>query len=188
MSTGLNITIYDDSGQEQIVNDLKFNSGVIVTKEMQKGAPKIVTTMCDIKASDYGIIDIGLKQFDDDQSLEEKINSCVNRIYIYEQELKSSETFLQRTYNTEFNRISADISSYKDELAYGIASGVLDTYEQEDLREEIARLEEELNKRLILRTTKSIELTPKGTIDKLMTYDDYIYDEAIKEQKVSMYE
>ena len=33
-----------------------------------------------------------------------------------------------------------------------------------------------------------IELTPKGTIDKLMTYDDYIYDEAIKEQKVSMYE
>ena len=33
-----------------------------------------------------------------------------------------------------------------------------------------------------------IELTPKGTIDKLMTYDDYIYDEAIKEQKASMYE
>ena len=33
-----------------------------------------------------------------------------------------------------------------------------------------------------------IELTPKGTIDKLMTYDDYIYDEAIKEQKAKMYE
>ncbi len=33
-----------------------------------------------------------------------------------------------------------------------------------------------------------IELTPKGTIDKLMTYDDYIYDEAIKEQKAAMYE
>ncbi len=32
-----------------------------------------------------------------------------------------------------------------------------------------------------------IELTPKGTIDKLMTYDDYIYDEAIKEQKAAMY-
>jgi len=32
-----------------------------------------------------------------------------------------------------------------------------------------------------------IELTPKGTIDKLMTYDDYIYDEAIKEQKARMY-
>ena len=32
-----------------------------------------------------------------------------------------------------------------------------------------------------------IELTPKGTIDKLMTYDDYIYDEAIKEQKAKMY-
>ncbi len=32
-----------------------------------------------------------------------------------------------------------------------------------------------------------IELTPSGTIDKLMQYDDYIYDEAIKEQKERMY-
>ncbi len=32
-----------------------------------------------------------------------------------------------------------------------------------------------------------IELTPKGTIDKLMTYDDYIYDEQIKAQKEKMY-
>ena len=32
-----------------------------------------------------------------------------------------------------------------------------------------------------------IELTPKGTIDKLMTYDDYIYDEQIKEQQAKMY-
>ncbi|MDY5546759.1 MAG: ATP-binding cassette domain-containing protein [Prevotella sp.] len=32
-----------------------------------------------------------------------------------------------------------------------------------------------------------IELTPQGTIDKLMDYDDYIYDEAIKAQKAKMY-
>ena len=32
-----------------------------------------------------------------------------------------------------------------------------------------------------------IELTPSGTIDKLMTYDDYIYDEQIKAQKEKMY-
>ncbi len=32
-----------------------------------------------------------------------------------------------------------------------------------------------------------IELTPKGTIDKLMTYDDYIYDEAIREKKAELY-
>ena len=32
-----------------------------------------------------------------------------------------------------------------------------------------------------------IELTPKGTIDKLSTYDDYIYDEQLKEQRASMY-
>ena len=33
-----------------------------------------------------------------------------------------------------------------------------------------------------------IELTPSGTIDKLMDYDDYIYDEQIKEQKAQMYQ
>ena len=33
-----------------------------------------------------------------------------------------------------------------------------------------------------------IELTPHGTIDKLMPYDEYIYDDQIKEQKVGMYE
>jgi ABC superfamily ATP binding cassette transporter, ABC protein len=32
-----------------------------------------------------------------------------------------------------------------------------------------------------------IELTPSGIIDKLMQYDDYIYDAAIKEQKEKMY-
>jgi len=32
-----------------------------------------------------------------------------------------------------------------------------------------------------------IELTPRGTIDKLMKYDDYIYDEQLKEQRVKMY-
>ncbi len=33
-----------------------------------------------------------------------------------------------------------------------------------------------------------IELTPNGTIDKLMEYDQYIYDETIKEQKAKMYQ
>ena len=32
-----------------------------------------------------------------------------------------------------------------------------------------------------------IELTPKGTIDNLTTYDEYIYDETIKAQKEKMY-
>lgn len=33
-----------------------------------------------------------------------------------------------------------------------------------------------------------IELTPKGKIDKLMTYDDYIYDDTLKELRASMYQ
>ena len=32
-----------------------------------------------------------------------------------------------------------------------------------------------------------IELTPNGIIDKLMTYDDYIASEAVKEQREAMY-
>ena len=35
--------------------------------------------------------------------------------------------------------------------------------------------------------TRIIELTPNGTIDKLMDYDDYISDEHIKELKEKMY-
>ncbi len=33
-----------------------------------------------------------------------------------------------------------------------------------------------------------IELTPKGCIDKLMPYDEYVHDDSIKEQKAKMYE
>lgn len=36
-------------------------------------------------------------------------------------------------------------------------------------------------------SNRIIELTPKGTIDKLMDYDDYIYDAQIKELKEKMY-
>ena len=36
-------------------------------------------------------------------------------------------------------------------------------------------------------SNRIIELTPKGTIDKLMDYDDYIYDAQIKELKAKMY-
>lgn len=36
-------------------------------------------------------------------------------------------------------------------------------------------------------SNRIIELTPKGTIDKLIPYDEYIYDEQIKEQKEQMY-
>lgn len=32
-----------------------------------------------------------------------------------------------------------------------------------------------------------IELTPNGTIDKLMDYDDYIYSDEIKALKEKMY-
>ena len=32
-----------------------------------------------------------------------------------------------------------------------------------------------------------VELTPRGSIDKLMTYEDYIHDERIKEQRAELY-
>ena len=36
-------------------------------------------------------------------------------------------------------------------------------------------------------STRIIELTPSGTIDKLMPYEEYIHDDLIKEQKDKMY-
>jgi ATPase subunit of ABC transporter with duplicated ATPase domains len=32
-----------------------------------------------------------------------------------------------------------------------------------------------------------IELTPKGMIDKLMTYDEYLEDERVKETRAELY-
>ena len=37
-------------------------------------------------------------------------------------------------------------------------------------------------------SNRIIELTPNGTIDKMMPYDEYIYDESIKAQKEKMYQ
>lgn len=36
-------------------------------------------------------------------------------------------------------------------------------------------------------SNRIIELTPHGTIDKLMSYEEYIHNEQIKEQKINMY-
>ncbi len=36
-------------------------------------------------------------------------------------------------------------------------------------------------------SNRIIELTPHGTIDKLMSYEEYIHNEQIKEQKIKMY-
>lgn len=36
-------------------------------------------------------------------------------------------------------------------------------------------------------SNRIIELTPSGTIDKLMPYEEYIHDDLIKEQKDKMY-
>ncbi len=35
--------------------------------------------------------------------------------------------------------------------------------------------------------TRIIELTPKGMIDKLMTYDEYLADERVKEAREELY-
>jgi ATPase subunit of ABC transporter with duplicated ATPase domains len=35
--------------------------------------------------------------------------------------------------------------------------------------------------------TRIIEITPKGTIDKMMSYDEYISSEAVAEQRRQMY-
>ena len=33
-----------------------------------------------------------------------------------------------------------------------------------------------------------IEITPNGMIDKLMTYDEYLHDERVKEQRIALYQ
>ena len=33
-----------------------------------------------------------------------------------------------------------------------------------------------------------IEITPNGMIDKLMTYDEYLQDERVKQQRIELYQ
>lgn len=173
MSNAINITIYDDSEQQQIVNELKFSSGIIVTDEMQAGAPKIVTTMQDIKSSNYGIVDVGLSQFDDSLALENKISECQNRINIYTQELADAEKFLQ-SYNTEYNRLSAEIESNKDELAYGNAAGTLAQSDQNSLRAQIQKLETQRGE---LKDKKTVYTNRKTTHPSLIEkYNSFLND------------
>jgi ATPase subunit of ABC transporter with duplicated ATPase domains len=35
--------------------------------------------------------------------------------------------------------------------------------------------------------TRVVELTPNGTIDKLMTYDEYINSDVVKKQREELY-
>lgn len=144
MSQGLHITIYDESGQKQIINDLRTKSGTIVTKEMEKGAPKVITTISDIKASNYEIIDIGLPQFDDSKTLEDKISECRSRIEFYENKLSIANNYIPKN-NVKINDIKNQIKIYQDELAYGIASGSMSQDEQDDIKYDIEELKDKLD-------------------------------------------
>ena len=132
MSTGLNITIYDDSGQKQLVDDLKFNSGTIITEEMQKGAPKIVTTMQDIKSSDYGIVDTDLAPFDDSLSIPDKIAECRSRIDLYTRKLEYAQQYVQKYGRAEYNELTSNIRILNEQIKEGTASG---EYTEEEINE-----------------------------------------------------
>ena len=132
MSTGLNITIYDDSGQKQLVDDLKFNSGTIITEEMQKGAPKIVTTMQDIKSSDYGIDDTDLAPFDDSLSIPDKIAECRSRIDLYTRKLEYAQQYVQKYGRAEYNELTSNIRILNEQIKEGTTSG---EYTEEEINE-----------------------------------------------------
>ena len=44
-----------------------------------------------------------------------------------------------------------------------------------------------LQLRTDIRSLKHEDIRPEAIIDKLMTYDDYIYDDAIKAKKAELY-
>ena len=132
MSTGLNITIYDDSGQKQLVDDLKFNSGTIITEEMQKDAPKIITIMQDIKSSDYGIVDTDLAPFDDSLSIPDKIAECRSRIDLYTRKLEYAQQYVQKYGRAEYNELTTNIRILNEQIKEGTASG---EYTEEEINE-----------------------------------------------------
>ena len=77
MSAILNMTI--NNSYDMFANQ-KVSSGTVVTEEMKSGQHKTTTEMVDINAYDYGIIDVGMTQFDDTLNYTDKVKQAQIRI------------------------------------------------------------------------------------------------------------
>lgn len=115
MATILDIDLTNSPGNSyDFLSNKKMSAGTIETEDMKKGQHKTTVEMVDINAYDYGIIDVGIVQFDDTLPYSKKVETAKLRIEYYKTELKDAESWVNAL-QTEINKVNSELTEYQDQ-------------------------------------------------------------------------
>lgn len=115
MATILDIDLTNSPGNSyDFFSNKKMSAGTVETEDMKKGQHKTTVKMVDINAYDYGIIDVGIVQFDDTLPYSKKVETSKLRIEYYKTELKDAESWVNAL-QTEVNKVNSELTEYQDQ-------------------------------------------------------------------------
>lgn len=115
MATILDIDLTNSPGNSyDFFSNKKMSAGTVETEDMKKGQHKTTVEMVDINAYDYGIIDVGIVQFDDTLPYSKKVETSKLRIEYYKSELKYAESWVNAL-QTEINKVNSELTEYQDQ-------------------------------------------------------------------------
>ena len=115
MATILDIDLTNSPGNSyDFFSNKKMSAGTVETEDMKKGQHKTTVEMVDINAYDYGIIDVGIVQFDDTLPYTKKVETAQLRIEYYKTELKDAEPWVNAL-QTEINKVNSELTEYQDQ-------------------------------------------------------------------------
>lgn len=115
MATILDIDLTNSPGNSyDFFSNKKMSAGIVETEDMKKGQHKTTVEMVDINAYDYGIIDVGIVQFDDTLPYTKKVETAQLRIEYYKTELKDAESWVNAL-QTEINKVNSELTEYQDQ-------------------------------------------------------------------------
>ena len=115
MATILDIDLTNSPGNSyDFFSNKKMSAGTVETEDMKKGQHKTTVEMVDINAYDYGIIDVGIVQFDDTLPYSKKVETSKLRIEYYKTELKDAEPWVNAL-QTEINKVNSELTEYQDQ-------------------------------------------------------------------------
>lgn len=115
MATILDIDLTNSPGNSyNFFSNKKMSAGTVETEDMKKGQHKTTVEMVDINAYDYGIIDVGIVQFDDTLPYSKKVETAKLRIEYYKTELKDAESWVNAL-QTEINKVNSELTEYQDQ-------------------------------------------------------------------------
>ena len=115
MATILDIDLTNSPGNSyDFFSNKKMSAGTVETEDMKKDQHKTTVEMVDINAYDYGIIDVGIVQFDDTLPYTKKVETAQLRIEYYKTELKDAESWVNAL-QTEINKVNSELTEYQDQ-------------------------------------------------------------------------